>query len=74
MGSLALLLAAAVLSSGCAPSYPNVSTLPEGNVQRLISSYPEEAERARVAAPAFTRDALRTISGLEEELGLRAGE
>lgn len=27
-----------------------------------------------VAAPAFTRDALRTISGLEEALSLRAGE
>jgi len=37
-----------------------------------LQAYPQEAERARVAAPAFTRDALKTISGLEEFLLLHA--
>jgi len=37
-------------------------------VRRLLQSYPQEAEKARVAAPAFTRDALKTISGLEEQI------
>jgi hypothetical protein len=34
----------------------------------LIESYPEEAEKARTVAPAFTRDALKTISRLEEQI------
>jgi len=37
-------------------------------VRRLLQSYPQEAEKARDAAPAFTRDALKTISGLEEQV------
>ena len=46
----------------------SVPPLPDGNVRRLLQSYPQEAEKARVAAPAFTRDALKTISGLEEQV------
>ena len=37
-------------------------------VRRLIESYPEEAQKARTVAPAFTRDALKTISKLEEQV------
>jgi hypothetical protein len=57
-----------VLPSGCAtaPRFPQ--SLPEGNVRRLVETYPEEAEAARKAAPRFTRDALRTISELEERV------
>jgi hypothetical protein len=64
------LIAAAVLflSSGCATTTPSVPVFPEGNVRRLIESYPQEAEKARIVAPAFTRDALKTISRLEEAL------
>ncbi len=60
-----------VLLNGCATTAPTASQFPEGNVQRLLQSYPQEAEKARVAAPAFTRDALKTISSLEEELALQ---
>jgi hypothetical protein len=64
------LIAAVVLflSSGCATTNPSVPVFPEGNVRRLIESYPQEAEKARTVAPAFTRDALKTISRLEEAL------
>jgi len=61
-----------VLCSGCAVVTPSVPPFPEGNVRRILQSYPQEAEKARVAAPAFTRDALKTISGLEEQGMLRA--
>jgi len=54
-------------NQGCCVTTFRPTTLPEGNVRRLLQSYPVEAEKARVAAPAFTRDALLTISGLEEE-------
>jgi len=60
------LIAALLLLDGCAARTGDVATLPEGNVRRLIQSYPKEAEAARKAAPNFTRDALKTISGLEE--------
>jgi len=61
-----------LLSSGCAVITPSVPPLPDGNARRILQAYPQEAERARVAAPAFTRDALKTISGLEEFLLLHA--
>lgn len=60
-----------LLLSGCAVT-PTAATFPEGNVRRLLQSYPQEAEKARVAAPAFTRDALKTISGLEEQIAIEA--
>jgi hypothetical protein len=65
-------IAAAVLflNSGCATTTPTVPAFPEGNVRRLIESYPQEAEKARKVAPAFTRDALETISRLEEQISL----
>ena len=62
-------LTALLLLSGCAAS-PGYRALPDGNVARLIQCHPAEAERARAAAPSFTRDALKTISGLEEQLAL----
>ncbi len=64
------LTAAALLlcSQGCCVTTSSVHPLPDGNVRRLLESYPQEAEKARVAAPAFTRDALKTISGLEEQV------
>ena len=52
----------------CCVTTSSVTPLPDGNVRRLLQSYPQEAEKARVAAPAFTRDALKTISGLEEQV------
>lgn len=63
-------IAAAVLllGNGCATTTPSVPVFPEGNVRRLIESYPEEANKARTVAPAFTRDALKTISRLEEHI------
>jgi hypothetical protein len=66
------LIAAVVLflNSGCATLTPTVPAFPDGNVRRLIESYPEEAEKARTVAPAFTRDALKTISRLEEQISL----
>lgn len=60
------LIAAAVLSSGCVTT-PGVPPLPDGNVRRLLNSYPQEAEKARALAPEFTRDTLKTISRLEEQ-------
>jgi hypothetical protein len=69
MGTVLLL---ALLPSGCKTVPVSIETLPEGNVRRLVESYPEEAEAARKAAPRFTRDALKTISRLEEELATRA--
>ena len=62
------LIGAALLlcSQGCCVTTSSVPPLPDGNVRRLLQSYPQESEKARVAAPAFTRDALKTISGLEE--------
>lgn len=56
-----------LLFNGCATTAPTAAQFPEGTVQRLLQSYPQEAEKARVAAPAFTRDALKTISSLEEQ-------
>lgn len=61
------LIAAAALNSCCATTL-RVPPLPDGNVRRLLQAYPQEAEKARVVAPAFTRDALKTISGLEEQV------
>ena len=61
------LIAAAALNSCCVTT-SSVPPLRDGNVRRLLQSYPQEAEKARVAAPAFTRDALKTISGLEEQV------
>ncbi len=69
MGTVLLL---ALLPSGCKTVPVSIKTLPEGNVRRLVESYPEEAEAARKVAPRFTRDALKTISRLEEELATRA--
>ncbi|MEI6036258.1 MAG: hypothetical protein WCS65_18480, partial [Verrucomicrobiae bacterium] len=57
--------------SGCSVIAPSVPPFPDGNVRRLLQSYPQEAEAARSAAPAFTRDALKTISGLEEQVLIR---
>ena len=64
------LIGAALLlcSQGCCVTTSSVPPLPDGNVRRLLQSYPQESEKARVAAPAFTRDALKTISGLEEQV------
>ena len=62
----------ALLLCSCCVTTPSVPPLPEGNVRRILQSYPQEAEKARVVAPAFTRDALKTISGLEEQGMLRA--
>ena len=64
------LIAGAVLllSNGCATTAPSVPAFPDGNVRRLIESYPEEAQKARTVSPAFTRDALKTISRLEEQI------
>jgi hypothetical protein len=60
-----------VCLEGCATTTAStVAALPEGNVRRLLQSYPQEAEQARKVAPAFTRDALKTISGLEEQISL----
>ena len=67
MGAALLL----VLPSGCKTVPFSIPILPEGNVRRLVESYPEEAEAARIAAPQFTMDALKTISRLEEELATR---
>lgn len=61
-------LIAAVALNSCCVTTPGVPPLPDGNVRRLLQSYPQEAEKARAAAPAFTRDALKTISGLEEQV------
>lgn len=61
------LIAATALNSCCVTT-SSVSPLPDGNVRRLLQSYPQEADMARIAAPAFTRDALKTISGLEEQV------
>ena len=61
-------IAAALLLCSCCVTTSSVPPLPDGNVRRLLQSYPQEAEKARVAAPAFTRDALKTISGLEEQV------
>jgi hypothetical protein len=58
-----------LLNAGCASTPPSFAFAPDGNVGRIIQSYPEEAEKARTLAPAFTRDALKTISRLEEEVG-----
>jgi len=52
----------------CCVTTSSVPPLPDGNVRRLLQSYPQEAEKARIAAPVFTRDALKTISGLEEQV------
>jgi len=60
-----------LFGSGCATTIPSVPVLPDGNVRRLIESYPEEAEKARTVAPAFTRGALKTISRLEELILMR---
>jgi len=68
MGTVLLL---ALLPSSCKTVPVSIVTLPEGNVRRLVESYPEEAEAARKAAPRFTRDALKTISRLEEEIATR---
>lgn len=57
-----------LFSQGCCVTTSSVPPLPDGNVRRLLQSYPQEAEKARVAAPAFTRDALKTISRLEEQV------
>lgn len=57
-----------VLGNGCATTAPSVPAFPDGNVRRLIESYPEEAKKVRLVSPAFTRDALKTISRLEEQL------
>jgi hypothetical protein len=65
---IGLIAAAVFLISGCATTTPSVPVFPEGNVRRLIESYPQEAEKARTVAPAFTRDALKTISRLEEQI------
>jgi hypothetical protein len=65
---IGLIAAAVFLISGCATTTPSVPVFPEGNVRRLIESYPQEAEKARIVAPAFTRDALKTISRLEEQI------
>ncbi len=62
------LIGAALLLCSCCVTTSSVPPLPDGNVRRLLQSYPQEAEKARVAAPAFTRDALKTISGLEEQV------
>ncbi|MFZ4599686.1 MAG: hypothetical protein ACOYNN_13660 [Terrimicrobiaceae bacterium] len=64
------LIGAALLffSQGCCVTTSSVHPLPDGNVRRLLQSYPLEADKARVTAPAFTRDALKTISGLEEQV------
>jgi len=63
-----------LLFSGCA-SPAGASTLsPRGNVRRLLTAYPVEAEAARTMAPNFTRDALKTISRLEEELAVENTE
>lgn len=62
-------MTALLLLSGCAAPH-GYRALPEGNVRRLIRCHPAEAEKARAAAPSFTRDALATISGLEEQLAL----
>lgn len=65
-------IAAAVLllGNGCATTTPSAPVFPDGNVRRLIESYPEEAEKARTVSPAFTGDALKTISRLEEQISL----
>lgn len=55
-------------SQGCCVTTSSLPPLPDGNVRRLLQAYPQEAEKARVDAPAFTRDALKTISGLEEQV------
>ena len=59
-----------LVGSGCIGPTPRAHVLPEGNVRRILEAYPQEAETARLSAPAFTRDALKTISGLEEMLAI----
>ena len=61
-------IGAALLLCSCCVTTSSVPPLPDGNVRRLLQSHPQEAEKARVPAPAFTRDALKTISGLEEQV------
>jgi len=58
------LIAAALLlcSQGCCVTTSSAPPLPDGNVRRLLQSYPQEAEKARIAAPAFTRDALKMLA------------
>ena len=66
-------IGAALLLCSCCVTTSSVPPLPDGNVRRLLQSYPQEAEKARVAAPAFTRDAVKTISVLEEQVLVLGG-
>lgn len=52
--------------AGCAATTRTAPVTGSNNLQRLMSL--PDAERARVEAPIFTRDALNTVNDLETEI------